>query len=63
MIILFYMANKFDSWNFKTITKSFFKYFSFFEGSILSSKNYNTSLELVNKNTSFENNEINFGKT
>ena len=49
------------SWKTITITKSFFYIFSFFKGNILCLNNYNISLELLNKDTFFEKNEINFG--
>ena len=64
------MSNKIFSWFLYlttemkqtiTNTKSFFYVCSLFEGSILSSKIYNISLELVKKNAFFEKNEINFG--
>ena len=43
-----------DSWKNITKPKSFFYVFTLFEWNILSSKNYNTSLELVNKDSSFK---------
>ena len=51
MIILVYLRNLLD--NLKVITKNFL-HFLIFEGNILTSKNYNISLELVHINTYFE---------
>ena len=61
MIISLYLVNLFDNWKTITNTNSFFYVCSLFEGSILSSKNYNISLESVKKNAFFEKNEINLG--
>ena len=63
MIISLYLANLFDSWQTITNKKLFLCVFTFSEGNILSSKNYNISIELLNRNTSFEKNELNFGIT
>ena len=60
MIISVYLANFFDSWKIITITKSFFLFFSFFKEIILTTKNYNIQLELVNKTTFFKEIEIDF---
>ena len=57
MVSLSYYRNEAN----KTNTKLFCYVCSLFEGSILSSKNYNISLELVKKNAFFEKNKINFG--
>ena len=61
MIFSVYLENLFGAGKTITITKSFFYIFSFFKGNILCSNNYNISLELLNKETFFEKNEINFG--
>ena len=60
MIISIYLENLCRSWKIITNTKSFFYILLSFEGSISSWNNYNISLDLLNKNTSFEKNKFKF---
>ena len=60
MIISIYLGNLCRSWKIITNTKSFFYILLSFEGSIWSLNNYNISLELLNKNTSFGKNKFKF---